>query len=363
MTAPGQGQRRIKIVGNRGGDLDKHLLADLLRADGARVDVLADRPAEILPADAIILASRLSSLPNTLQWLKETGRSRRPPVIALVREPLIPGDARPWAMAYAGRLLAPNNPALNRNKVFRRLSRPLYWPIALFGMGKWSGSNTSKDLQFAFTETVLLHTALDEGLIDWVGTSTEEKGQTVANWGYPWILVPYSFDWIPGIEAADTSRRDIDVLFLGRLTTPRRLFALWLTAWRLRRSGLTVKVVTRGMIGTARDAVLDRTKVILHLAKYPWDTPWMRWYMGAARGVAVASEPLSVPSPFIPDVDYLMVPIPALARSIVGLVEDEARRAKMVSNCRERIEQHMTLQLAVGRISKTLSLVRPQGDD
>lgn len=341
LVAPGQTAHAFA------GPLERALLAL-----GASVIPCADGDPALLSADGVILLGYFPRLPLTAALLAGRQGGHRPAVVTWCVEPLVPNDVTRWGMAYARRLHRWSGGW--HNKSAQRLIRALYWPLAAFGMGRWSAASSTKELQFAFTYTLWLRGALDAGWIDAVAASTGEKAQTVRGWGGEAVFAPLSVDWTGKPLDPSDAPRDIDVLFLGRMSNLRRSLALLRITRRLRRAGLNLRTVVHGLRGEARDAVLARTRVILHLTKYPWDTAWMRFYMGANHGVAVASEPLSLPGPLRPGQDYLSAPVRDLPDRIIALLADEEARRSMVFSCRARIAETMTFEAGAQRMLTAL---------
>jgi hypothetical protein len=110
----------------------------------------------------------------------------------------------------------------------------------------------------------------------------------------------------------------------------------------LRARGLTVCVPDQEVWGEARVQLVNRSRLMLHVHQFSWDTPWMRWCLASANGAVMVSEPLSVPDPLRPGVDYLEAPTDRLAEEIASLSNDEPRRLAMREACRERISSTLT---------------------
>jgi hypothetical protein len=106
--------------------------------------------------------------------------------------------------------------------------------------------------------------------------------------------------------------------------------------------------------GAERTQLVNRAKIVLHLHQYEWDTPWMRWCLAAANGAVVVSEPLLVPEPLRPGLDYAESTADGLAAMITDLARDEPRRAAMLENCRKTIEQHMTQTASLAKLAPRL---------
>jgi glycosyltransferase involved in cell wall biosynthesis len=356
--APDPTPAAVALVSAHGSRADARagLGAALARA-GHRVGTHDDGDPAILRADAVVALGDLSRLTRTAALLRAAGRSR-PRVAAWAHEPLLPPLPDSPALRLAERLATAARGLPGHSRLWLRTVRPAYAWTARRGLGPWCGRLTAKEVQFTVEQTVWLRRALQEGLVDLVAASTCERAGTVASWGFPSVFVPASHDFHPEAATPPEAPRDIDVLFLGRLTNPARRGALDAIARALRHRGARVAIHGGGLHGAARDAVLARTRVLLHLAKYPWDTPWLRWFMAATHGVAMASEPLSLPDPFVPGTDFLQAPVPALADAVTALLADEPRRQGMAAACRARVAASMTLDHGAARL---MAALRPEG--
>jgi Glycosyl transferases group 1 len=99
----------------------------------------------------------------------------------------------------------------------------------------------------------------------------------------------------------------------------------------LRREGLEVLALgstspTKGHWGEARTELLNRTKVLLNLPRYPGHLS-DRLLMGMATGALVVSEPMYLPAPFQPGVHYVESEVDEMAETVRSyLADDEARR-------------------------------------
>ncbi len=121
--------------------------------------------------------------------------------------------------------------------------------------------------------------------------------------------------------------RDIPVVFLGEHGVRRRRKILE----RLRRDGLDVLALgssspTKGTWGEARTELLNRTKILLNLPRYPGHLS-DRIMMGMATGAMVVSEPVYLPAPFEPGVHYIESEVDRMADTVRSyLADEEARR-------------------------------------
>lgn len=233
------------------------------------------------------------------------------------------------------------------NKTLLRLVRPIFSVLACFGLGRYSPGNTGKEIQFVFEQSAWVRAGISEGWLAGVGASTLQKCDVVRSWGARAVFMPHTLQFGGSSVAPDTHPKDIDVLFLGRMSNLKRALALKAIVSDLRSRGLRVELRYHGVRGEERTRLLRRTRVILHLPKYAWDTAWIRWYLGAENGVAIVAQTSPRPEPFRPGIDYEEGPVTDLADIAYQLATDEARRARLVNACRERIVSRMDYSKAM----------------
>jgi len=123
--------------------------------------------------------------------------------------------------------------------------------------------------------------------------------------------------------------RDIPVLFLGEHRIRRRRKILK----GLRRDGVDVVAIggsstTKGQWGDARTELLNRTKVLLNLPRFPGHFS-DRVMMGMATGALVVSEPLYLPAPFEPGVHYVESEVDQMAETVQRYLADEEARGRI----------------------------------
>jgi hypothetical protein len=91
--------------------------------------------------------------------------------------------------------------------------------------------------------------------------------------------------------------RDIDVLFIGALDVPRRRRLIR----KLQRTGLNVVAVgdwsNPELFGKGRSRLLNRTRILLNLARFPGQLSGHRFVLGMGAGALVLSEPVYRPAP------------------------------------------------------------------
>lgn len=166
-----------------------------------------------------------------------------------------------------------------------------------------------------------------EGIATVLAVVSEAHQAYLAEHGIDSEFVPIGHD--PTYGRLLDLERDVPVLFLGEHRVRRRRKILE----RLRRDGLDILALgssspTRGTWGEARTELLNRTKILLNLPRYPGHMS-DRVMMGMATGALVVSEPMYGPAPFEPGVHYVECEVDEMAETVQRYLADEEARAQM----------------------------------
>ena len=316
-----------------------------LEALGCRAHRVADGDPRGLECDLLILYGNCRAFRAYPQLLK---RSRnRPPVAMWQIDPLPPRSidrafedrAVRFAGLFAGpRLLRPIELAAGL---------PLYHAIATRGLGEYSGPGHQHEVDLPMARTVVetyaaLVRAIGEGWLDRPYMSTIGKQRFLAERGIDAGYAP--FGYYDGLGEDRQQARNIDVLFIGSLKSGNRGQRLQKILGAIAGTGAQVQVVDGGVYREERVKLLNRTKIVLHVHKYPWDTPWMRWAMAAANGALVVSEPLVDPEPFEAGTHYFEAPAEELPATITRLLANPDLCRAVATHCGDFVRQHFTLR-------------------
>lgn len=317
---------------------------------GFQVDLFHEGDKNALKKDCILL---MGSLLQKSASLIDRSKEHPPMTIVWQSEPLPSPELGKRTLAT---LVAISKVRYNQKWVqrcVRIFGKPIYYFAHMFGKSGISlQQNTLKELRFAVDNLYWLKRGRDRKWLTQIGATTEQKRIYLEENGYPSFLLPV------GISPAFGSRldleRDIDVLFIGNVKSKIRRSRVAEVFEKLESFGCKVHLAPRGTEGDVRTHLVNRSKIVLHIHQFPWDTPWMRWSLATANGAVVASEELSVPYPLRRGHDYLSAPYDQLAKSIFELLSDEPRRLKMLANCQETLNTHMSLE---GSLDKVASMI------
>lgn len=179
------------------------------------------------------------------------------------------------------------------------------------------------------------------GLLDHILVSVPPRKTLLAQHGVPSQVVPVGYllefgSVMPGIE------RDVDVLFLGQVSARRRDL-LDVVRSHLRQHRRTIHVVDRDCYGEERTRLLNRSKIILNLQKFPWEFPIIRLLMAMGCKTLVVSERASDPGPFLDGRHVIVRDAPELGEALVTYLEKDEERSRIVDEAHTFVTESFTL--------------------
>ena len=313
-------------------------LALSLRELGHEVTLAADDEVDLSTYDALLLWNNPTWFPIIRRQLSASPAAGRPVVAAFHAEPLPP----PRASGL------PRWSSLNHREIALILRR----------------SPRANDI---YTNAVRLRRILREGWLDLIFATSLEKVEYLQEQGIESWYVPYgyhrSFGTMLGLE------RTIDALFLGGRDPFRRKRLIRY----LRRNGIDLDV--RGdwndpsLWGESRSRLLNQTKIVVHLQRYPGKTAAMRLVLALANGAMVVAEPCYRPDPFVPGVHYAEAPVEELPDLIRYYLEHDDERERIVAAGHRLVTEELTfarsaqmvLEVVRERLDSRADLTQPDG--
>jgi spore maturation protein CgeB len=183
---------------------------------------------------------------------------------------------------------------------------------------------------------------MHEGTIDRLFVIGAEQEEYAVEQGYQCWRYEYgyhkSFGNLLGLE------RDVDVLFLGE-TRPRRRRRL---LNRLRSDGIDVTVRgswhkrTKALWGEERTRFLNRTKIVVHLQRYPGKVASKRYILAMANGALVISEPPYRPEPFVAGDHFVSATIDSMPEVIRHYLAHPEERAPITAAAHRLVTEEVT---------------------
>lgn len=290
-----------------------------LRAVGLDVRQAGDEPAALEGARAVVLVGAAGRLPAVAAALRRPGP--RPRVALWLNEPLPASGALRERLPVTARELA---------KIALRDPR---------ANDPWSVERR-------------LRGALRAGWLDLVAVQSEEQAERARALGAEVVVTPWGWDASLGRDLG--LERDVPVLFLGALDTPRRRRLVA----RLRRAG--VPLTTAGSWtdpacwGEERTRLLNRTRILLDLHRRPGTLSGLRQLLGMANGALVVGESIRRPEPFVPGEHLVTAPVGDLPATIARLLADEPERARLAAAAHRLVTGELRLERTIEPLARWL---------
>jgi hypothetical protein len=199
-----------------------------------------------------------------------------------------------------------------------------------------------------YTNSRLLRRLARAGLPDLLVVHTPGNAEHLAEHGVAAETVPIGYEPSYGRDLG--LERDIDVLFLGALEVPRRRRLLR----RLRLAGVDVQAVGAwhdpAFWGENRTQLLNRTKILVNLSRYPGQSSGARVILGLANGALVLSEPMYRPDPFVPGEHYVSATVEEMPAQIEHYLSDEEARAALARRGSAFVKHELTMERSLLKI-------------
>jgi hypothetical protein len=196
-----------------------------------------------------------------------------------------------------------------------------------------------------------LHAFRSRGLLGTLVATSQVKAAQLRRHGFEPIVAPIGFH--PTLHGSDLGiNRDIDVAFLGRIHTKRRLKLLTRLRRDLAKHGIKVAVPEGEVDGTQRIRFLNRAKIVLNIFQNPHDFVGLRAMFCAANKALMVSEPPADEKPFVPGQHIVTAPIEKLAETMNLYLCHEDKRKQIVQQAYRLVSEELTIYRMTGRILK-----------
>ena len=267
-------------------------------------------------------------LPPPGQWLVIFGNAAWYPKVRR-RLLALPREQRPWVLLWHSEPLPPARatglppPWLNAREIAKIVLRDA----------------RATDVYTNYLTIRKLHRA---GIPDVLVLSSRGRQEFLAERGIPGHFAPLGCDPSMGRDLGIS--RDIEVLFLGILNVPRRTRLL--NALKQQNINLTEagSWSDPAYWGENRTRLLNRTKILVNLARTPAEFSGFRLSLGMANKALVVSEPIYRPEPFVPGRHFLMVPTQEMAGCIRHYLDRDQERHAITETAYQFVTGEATLQ-------------------
>lgn len=299
-------------------------VVSILEKSGHHVRQIKDGPLDLAADSVVWIWGNTNWYPGLFAQLTAMTRAQRPLVVLWHTEPLPPPSTAglPW-------------PRLN------------WWETAKFIL------RSSEATDVYTTNYLVLRRWLRNGLPDVLVAATLGRSGFLSERGIVADWVPLGYE--PSCGQDLDLPRDIDVLFLGAQDVPRRNRLLK----RLRKHGVRIHAVgsyaNQGCWGKDRTELLNRTKILLNLARTPGEFPDLRLILGMANKALVMSEPIYRPDPFVPGQHFISASIEEMPEKILYYLTHDEVRASISERAHRLITQDVTMERSVSQIVDLIS--------
>jgi hypothetical protein len=149
-------------------------------------------------------------------------------------------------------------------------------------------------------------------------------------------------------------KRDIPVVWLGKLATPRRARLVSQVRRDLEHRGLPLLVIDGRenpyIFGERRTVLLNRTKIMVNLLRQEWDDNSMRFFFASANGAMVISEPILPHTPLRAGTHYVEARAGEMAAAVDYYLQHESERQAIVERARALLMGQISMRQAMERI-------------
>lgn len=202
----------------------------------------------------------------------------------------------------------------------------------------------------------------ENGYLDVLALSSTVYKDYLAHFGIPSLLVPRGHH--PDYGERRGLERDIPAVWMGKLRTSRRRQGVHWIRNELRKHGKDLLVFDgqeRDFIyADERTRILNRTWFVLNLFfSGPTDELSIRFFIAAANGAVVLTEPGLNQYPFVPGKHLLEAPIELMPDTILYYLKHPDALQRIADNMHALIREDITLQQSIARILRTAETKQP----
>lgn len=186
-------------------------------------------------------------------------------------------------------------------------------------------------------------------LLDILATPASEYQKVFTGFGIDSLLIPRGYHPDYG-EIRDLSR-DIAVLWMGKIRTERRKRIIHGLREELANESLEMLVydgVEKPFIfGEERTSLLNRSWFVLNILAYPTDEISIRYYIAAANGAVILTEPGKNTYPFKNRVHLVECPPEQMTETVSYYINHPNEWQRISQNAYNLVSQELTLENSI----------------
>ena len=305
----------------------EHVVTHLLRERGHAVTQVEDSPLELDAFDVVLLLENCRWFPAIMRQFS----TRRP----TVRRPLL--AVWHWEPLPLPAAAGVPRPSLSAREVAKIVFR----------------DRRATDPYSNLSALRRLHS---RGWPDLLAVSSQAWRESLAERGIAAHWVPYGYE--PTDGAPIDGQRDIEALFLGALSVPRRRRIIK----QLRRSGVPVQAKgswdDKACWGEDRRRLMNRADAFLNIQRFAGEVSASRLILGMANKALVVSEPIYGPAPFVPGEHYVEAESREFPEVLSYYRTHRAERDRIVEQAHRLVTEELTMRRSISRLLSLLNGTR-----
>jgi hypothetical protein len=346
---------RILVAGKGSRVFGPDDMAAAMQSHGHEVISAPEQSGELRGDALVLLGFENWYLDAPLELLDQAGAVGIPRVLWQF-EPLLPPGLPTLtrSLAARGSEVAGRTPVVNSGMI-DRVARGLQVARLLVAARRqsWGRSLVSPHIfKYPIGQSRGVAAFWDKGLIDHILVSLRPRADFLSELGIPSTFVPTGYAPTFGRSMGDGDR-DIDVLFFGHVSSRRRALLKNIDA-ALRHAGYALKVVDRDCYADERTAILNRSKIVLNLHKFPWEFAGQRLLMAMSCRALVVSEWAPDTAPYEHGEHMFTARTEQLPEMLVALLRDRSKREAVAEAGYQFISTQLRLERVVPAALETI---------
>ena len=201
------------------------------------------------------------------------------------------------------------------------------------------------------------------GMLEVLALSSTVYADYLARRGVRSVLVPRGYS--PAYGQILNLDRDIAVLWMGKTRNRRRKRIVYQLRDELARRGLRMCIYDGEenpfIFGQERTLILNRARFVLNVHTQPADELSIRYFIAAANGAVVLTEPGQNKYPFVPGKHLVECPTREMPDTVLHYLEHEAAWQSISKEMLTFVRRELTLEKSIREIHRYYSRAGSRG--
>ena len=189
-------------------------------------------------------------------------------------------------------------------------------------------------------------------LLDVLALTSTVYAENLARYGIASVLVPRGYH--PDYGEVRTLQRDIAVVWMGKTRNKRRRRAVYWLRDQLEKRGQIMHIYDNEenpfIFGEERTRILNRAWFVLNVFTRPTDELSIRYYIAAANGAVVLTEPGKNKYPFVPGKHLVECPVQEMPDTVMHYLEHPEEWRSISEEMLSLMKSELTLERSIASI-------------